>query len=107
MSKRRKTREEKIIAELRHKLELQQSSPKIQASEAEIKKVKEKEIVINKPAFNINTALPIKQTAVLNYDYSYVRRDLLKTILLTIVASSAFIVLYWGMELNGVKLFIK
>lgn len=84
MSKKRKTREEKIIAELRHKLEA--SAP---------------EIVVPKPTFNINTALPNKQNAVLNYDYSYVRRDLIKTILLTIVVVFAFIVLYWGMEIRG------
>lgn len=101
MSKKRKTREEKIIAELRHKLELQKNSERITASVAETKKEDKKEIVVSKPTFNINTALPNKQSFALNYDYSYVRRDLIKTILLTIVAGSAFIVLYWGMEIRG------
>lgn len=92
MSKKRKTREEKIIAELRRKLE---------ASAPITSKPEGKDIVVPKPTFNINTALPNKQNLVLNYDYSYVRRDLIKTILLTIVAGSAFIVLYWGMEIRG------
>lgn len=98
MSKKRKTREEKIIAELRHKLELQQNSAKITVSAAEIKKEDKKQVVPIKPTFNINTALPNKQNLVLNYDYSYVRRDLIKTILLTIVVVFAFIVLYWRMR---------
>ena len=101
MSKRRKTREEKIIAELRHKLDLQQNSAKISTSAPDIKDEVKKETAATKPVFNVNTAFPIKQNPVLNYDYSYVRRDLIKTILLTIVAGSAFIVLYWGMEIRG------
>lgn len=98
MSKKRRTKEEKIIAELRHKLELQQNSAKITVSAAETKKEDKKQIVPTKPTFNINIALPNKQNTVLSYDYSYVKRDLIKTILLTIVVVFAFIVLYWGMN---------
>lgn len=101
MSKHKKTREEKIIAELRHKLEIQQNSSRILNTPLEMKKEEKKEIVQPKPIFNVNTALPNKQSAVLSYDYSYVKQDLIKTILLTIVAGSAFIVLYWGMEIRG------
>lgn len=100
MGKHRKTREEKIIAELRHKLQVKQNYESAPVFTKDIKTEDKKVIEAPKQIYNINTSFTNKQNAVLNYDYSYVRRDLIKTILLTIAGVFAFIVLYWRMEIR-------
>lgn len=94
MAKKRKTREEKIIAQLRRQLE---SSPKMQSA------------VLEKPnpTFNFKTDYQINPKHTIVYDYSYVKRDLIKTTFLTIVAISAFMVLYWWINLGGSKIIMK
>ena len=83
MSKKRKTKEEKIIAELRRQLE-KSPDPKPQSN-----------LPKQTSNFNFNSAIPVSPKPTIAYDYSYVKKDLIKTMFLTIVAISAFIVLYW------------
>lgn len=90
MSKKRKTREEKIIAELRHKLESGGSEKSVKF---------QPQVELPKPSFSISSSI--------NNDYSYVKKDLSKTIFLTTVAIFAFIVLYWWMNLGGVRILMK
>jgi len=91
MSKKRKTREEKIIAGLRRQLE---SSPKIQNASAEKPKLQTSQPT-RSSTFNFKPDYQINPKTTISYDYTYVKQGLIKTTFLTIVAISAFIVLYW------------
>lgn len=103
MSKKRKTREEKIIAELRKQLD----NSKNLSVPTEEKKVAQSPTPVQKPVFNLQKDYQIKTNQTLALDYSYVKKDLTKTIFLTIVAIFAFIVLYWWINLGGAKILIK
>lgn len=101
MSKRRKTKEEKIIAELRRKLSSKEDFTATVNTHSEKRSEEVKKIEQSIPAFKI----PLQASSKIpTYNYDLVKRDLLKTTALSSLAFSAFVVLYWWLELGGQKL---
>ena|SRR3989339_653465 len=76
MNKHKKTREQKIISDLRRRLSLQAETVKKTIPEEEIKRTKE----LN---YNYNASqMPVKPSTVI-YTHEYLRKDLSKTAFLT------------------------
>jgi hypothetical protein len=103
MSKNRKTRQEKIIADLRKKLastqqplintidHLKERKP-ISETNLPIREISYKSKPVTSPVSSEKPILPTSPT--LSLDYSYAYRDLRKTLALAVLAISAELVLY-------------
>lgn len=96
MAKPRKTRQQKIIAELRRKLTVRQD---LSIERDETPKSHEEKVRISLPLVSPSA---IVQTARLNY--SYVFSDFKKAGFLTLFALAFEFVLYWLFERGGIHL---
>ena len=94
MAKKRKTKQEKIIADLRRKIEMQSpptTSPAAISNTYSIPSVK-----ISSPVANLRPDFrPRGSQQASNSSYAYVISDLKKTVILTIIAIAAQIGLYF------------
>ncbi|MDP3998145.1 MAG: hypothetical protein Q8P89_00820 [bacterium] len=93
MAKKRKTKEQKIIADLRRKLGTQVSAPKAEPSRAPTTKITP--VSHHLPTFQIPIAKPQESAKVLiQHDYSYLSGGLKKVGILTGLAILIQVVLY-------------
>jgi len=96
----RKTKAQKIIAELRRKIKTSQLERE-SVSGQELKKPPQVELEIEK------TPPPIvKKTESITFDYhlNFIKKDLFKTFLLAIFIIGFELALYWSFELGGKNL---
>lgn len=101
MSKHKKTRQEKIIADLRKKLATTQTVPlKITPIRVEKENVQKPNTLPQTISYTPTTSTQTKLTVGMvgpktaSFDYSYVYRDLRKTIALTVLAIGFEVVLF-------------
>lgn len=93
----RKTRSQKIIAELRRKIRASQISSSLEQE----KKVDKTLIEIRE---NFQPVIKERESAIPSYNLNFIRRDLLKTFFLTATIISLELMLYWSLEHNGLKI---
>lgn len=111
MAKKRRTKEQKIIARLRRQLASQkplvaekekQKYQKIQAKKGSKTKIKTPELI--KKTTKIKKKSSFNGNELFFYDPSLIKKDLLKTLILTFVFLIIIGLFYWGIELEGTNL---
>ena len=93
MAKKRKTRREKVITQLRRELERQRRKAAVSST-----KIKARQEAISKqpPAEPKEPKRPKKaDISIFSYDPSLIKKDLAKTLILALVAISLEVVLYF------------
>ena len=92
MAKKRKTRQEKIILQLKRELARRQIKPIVNNQKIEPRQ----EAILAKPKKNFLKLNKEKKTdaSILSYDSSLIKKDLIKTLVLAIFALSLEFVLY-------------
>lgn len=92
MAKKRKTRQEKIILQLKRELARQKAKPASRSKKIEPRQ----EAISPEPKIKPQKRLKEKKTdiSILSYDARLIRKDLLKTLTLTLIALSFELVLY-------------
>lgn len=96
MAKKRKTRQEKIILQLKRELARQKAKP-VSPS----KKVKPRQEAISlEPKIEPKKKVKEKKSdiSILSYDPKLIRKDLVKTLILTLIALSFELVLYFKLR---------
>lgn len=93
MAKKRKTRREKIITQLRRELERQKEKTVVPTKKFPVRQ----EAISPQPQIEPQRAKPEKKTdiSIFFYDPRLVRKDLAKTLILALVAISLEVVLYF------------
>jgi hypothetical protein len=92
MAKKRKTREQKIILQLRRQLAKEKSQKTFREQDSEACQG----VVKNKPKILVQEKPIVKNTysKAFSFDYSLVKKDLLKTFVLSLIIVSLELVLY-------------
>lgn len=93
MAKKRKTRREKIIIQLRRELERQKRRTAVSSTKTKARQ----EAISKQPQAEPEQAKPAKKadTSIFLYDSRLVKKDLIKTLILALVAISLEVVLYF------------
>lgn len=101
MPKKRKTKQEKIILQLKRELARLDSRQTRQALASKgTKSEPRQEAILKRPQARPKPKEPSKKTdaPIFFYDSRLVRKDLLKTLILTLVALSLEFMLYWRLR---------
>jgi len=96
MAKKRKTRQEKIILQLKRELA---KKTKISAP-ISIKSEPSQEAILKQAKIEVKDTIPEKEAdiSVFSFDPKLIRRDLLKTLILTLIVISLEFVLYLALR---------
>lgn len=96
MGKKRKTRKEKIILQLKRELAREKSKTVSPSRKIEVRQ----EAISPEPKIKPRKQVKEKKTdiSILSYDPKLIRKDLLKTLILTLIAISLELVLYFTLR---------
>jgi len=96
MAKKRKTRQEKIILQLKRELARQKAKPASPSTKIKARQ----EAISPEPKIKPQKQLKEKKSdiSILSYDPRLIRKDLVKTLILTLIAISLELVLYFKLR---------
>lgn len=90
----KKTRKEKILSEARRIIQQSQNSQNIRTSESDKQMISERKLPYN---YQVRTSQSVSNTLIKTdeKEFTVIKRDLIKTVMLTITAIVIELVLYW------------